>query len=73
MIDPKDPQFQDIARQDFENRSQLGAHALDLAGATGGVIEGVLVAFVEIARSVTTVALAVLGFFASVLGAISGS
>lgn len=73
MIDPKDPQFQETAKQDFENKSQLGAHALDLAGTAGGVIEGVLVTFVEIAKGVTTIALAVIGFFASVFGAIFGS
>jgi hypothetical protein len=73
MIDPKDPQFQEAAKQDFENKSQLGAQALDLAGAAGGVFEGVLVTFVEIAKGVTTVALVVLGFFASVFGAIFGS
>lgn len=73
MIDPKDPQFQEAAKQDFENKSQLWANSLDVTNAAGGLIDGVVTTFAEIARGVGGAALAVIEFFASILGEITGA
>lgn len=72
MIDPKDPQFQEAAKQEFENKSQLWANSLDITNATGGVLDGMVTVFAEVAKGVGGAALAVLEFFAGFLGEITG-
>lgn len=73
MIDPKDPQFEEAAKQAFEDRSQLGAHALDLASAGGFMLDAAVTTLAEVARGVGAAALAVLSLVAALAGAITGS
>lgn len=73
MIDPNDPQVQEAAKQDFENKSQLWANSLDVTNAAGGVLDGMVTVFAEIARGVGGAALSVAEFFAGLLGEITGA
>jgi hypothetical protein len=73
MIDPKDPQFQETAKQEFEDESQLLANSLDVANAAGGVLDGMVTVFAEIAKGVGGAALTVVEFFAGLLGEITGA